>query len=396
MKKVLFCLLVSFLCLGLLSAQEQEGEAGMQEEAKQEEVKQEVKKEKKSIFSPSASISNSLKFSGDRGGEDGNKGNLLNGGMANTTTAQFGVGIAVLDGFKLTPYVSNQLRLKGGAQLNRNDFNLGLKGGYSLMAGMLNISFDTRYISRTKHHGLPPVIKDGSGKVISTSTANTMQAHGVKFATGVSADVEAFFLSTALNYSFTGMFADWRTGAGDQDYMKKQSFDNTIGVEFACDFFNFLRDWLNSGLTLSNEVTISLGKDINGKNVDEYTSTQEISNSFAAGLHFNPVKFMDFSFGTTVDTTFTKNRVTTKGDSFGQYVIRFGSSSAEKPEPYLTTEIGLDIGLELKKDNFTFGVGYAPTLAVFNTFKANKDAEVEKTQDKDLGQSLTIKFAFKL
>ena len=36
MKKVLFCLLVSFLCLGLLSAQEPEGEAGMQEEVKQE------------------------------------------------------------------------------------------------------------------------------------------------------------------------------------------------------------------------------------------------------------------------------------------------------------------------------------------------------------------------
>lgn len=395
MKKVLFCLLVSFLCLGLLSAQEQEGEAGMQEEAKQEEVKQEVKKEKKSIFSPSASISNSLKFSGDRGGEDGNKGNLLNGGIANTTTAQFGVGIAVMDGFKLTPYVSNALKLKGGAQLNRNDFTLGLKGGYSLMAGMLNISFDTRYISRTKFHGQPP--KKLPNGTIETNAANTMQAHGVKFATGVSADVEAFFLSTALNYSFTGMFAGWRTGAGDQDYMKKQSFDNTIGVEFACDFFNFLRDWLNSGLTLSNEVTISLGKDIDGKKVDEYTSKQEISNSFAVGLHFNPVKFMDFSFGTTVDTTFTKNRVNIKGgDNFGQYVIQFGSSSAANPEPYLTTEIGLDIGLELKKDNFTFGVGYAPTLAVLKTFKANKDAEVEKTQDKDLGQSLTIKFAFKL
>ena len=382
MKKVLFGLLVSVLSLGLLVAEEGEEES--------------------SIFSPSASIENEFSINGVRNGEDLSKGNVHpdeeEGALKNKTTAKFGVGIAIMDGFKLKPYVSDAVVVGENATFKNNDFTLGLGGKYEPLE-MLGISFDLGYIAQTKLYGKTSIEVPDTANPGQTKTKKvpffTMQANGIKFGAGVEANIESIFLEMGLDYKFKGMFAKIRVGKDNDDVNRVQSFKNTIALEAKMDFFNFIKEDLNSGLVLSNETTFETKKEINdkakNKNSKVFESTKEIENEFAIGLHFAPVEFMDFTFLTKVNSKSSKVYVGDEDDkdNFGKYV-GFGEDTGS------STAVALGIGLELKKGMFTFGMEYSPTVSERVTFKADKDASAKSENSKNLGQEFKLTFGIEL
>lgn len=377
MKKLLFALLVSVLCLGVLPAQEEEGEGD-------------------SMFSPSVSIENELTFGGVKSGEDETKGNVLMSELENETKAKFGVGIAIAEGFSLEAYLSDAIKVADktwmGAKFDENNLVVGLGGSYSPMDA-LAVSFDLGYIAQTKLYG-------GGGKY-------TMQGNGVKFGTGIEVNAEAVSLELGLGYEFEGMFAKVRKDKGESELDKHQEFKNTITLEAKMDFFNFIKEGLNSGLVLSNETTITQNNTIDVKaNKDNnrvYESEREIENEFAIGLHFAPVEFMDFTFVTKVNSKSLRVRDNDPNSSdFGKYMIPYSDPNAPVPPgvepaaPFASTAVGLGIGLEFTKGIFTFGLEYSPTLAVKESYQVNKDASVIKQDNKDLAQEIKLTFGIEL
>jgi len=363
MKKVLFGLLVFAMCFGALWADEEED----------------------SMFSPSVSIENELTLEGVKSGEKGSKGNVVPEKVENSTTAKFGVGIAIAENFKLKPYVSDtvvandeDIGQKGILGFKRNDFVVGLGGKFMPME-MLGISFDLGYIAQTKAHIIDKV-------------GGTMQGNGVKFGVGVDVNVESIFLEMGLGYKFKGIFAGIKAGEDDNDLNKIQSMTNTFELEAKLDFFNFIKEGLNSGLVLSNETKIKSNSTTNVKayqaNNKAYVASTKIENEFGIGLHFAPVDFMDFTFLTKVASESAK----VYDAESGKYRNVYGDHEVEEPEPkpFSATSVGLGIGLELTKDMFTFGIEYSPTLSVSESYQKDKDATVITKPKKDLGHEFKL------
>lgn len=364
MKKVLFGLLVSVMCVSVLPAQEEE--------------------EGDSMFSPSISVENELTINTQTLGEnEKRKGTVEYKGLENETTATFGVGIAIVEGFSLKPYISDAITVGDNAQFSQNDFTIGLGGEYSPM-DMLAISFDLGYIARIARAGEV----DDNGSPVGP---DTWHIDGIKFGAGVGANIESIFLEMGLNYKFKGMFAKIRYDKESDEIIKGHTIDNTITLEAKMDFFNFIKEGLNSGLVLSNETKITSEKTVdvkeNKKDNKSFAASREISNEFAIGLHFAPVEFIDFTFLTKVNSASKKVYM---HDTEHTGYVAYGEGTES------TTAFGLGIGLAFTKGIFAFGIEYNPTLSEKVSFKASKDASSVTKTNKDLGQELKVTFGIEL
>lgn len=354
MKKVLFAFLVSVLCLSILPAQEEEGD---------------------SMFSPSVSIENEFTLPFAKSGEDASKGNvgLDEKKIENETTANFGVGIAIAENFSLKPYIKDALTFASSKmEFSTNKLTLGLGMEFAAME-MLTISADLAYINQLG--GLE--MDDGSGNMVKLPTQT---AHGFQVGMDVVANIESIFLEVGAGYELKGMFAKPRSGSGVNDYSNIGQWDHTIKlIDAKMDFFNFIKEGLNSGLFVSDEVTIGIVNATTPADKDAYAAERTIGNEFTIGLHFAPLEFMDASLGVTVASE------TVAGWESKDKKYENGSGSME---------IKMPIGLEFSKGMFKFGLEYTPTLSKKEHTYASGSSQT--TTIKDMEQELKIKVGFEL
>ena len=336
MKKIFGIVLLSVMSLSFLTAQEEESSFGK----------------------PSFSLENEMTVKTAKSYKDESKGNFTIDPkeFENKTTAKFAVGFAIGENFMLKPYVSDAVAVGVGAAFKKNDFGIGLGASYKPI-DMLSVKFGIGYVSRYKGS---PWGKQQAG-------------NGVKFNAGIDLAVDSIFLEASLEYKFMGMFATSKEGEKTDDYKKFNKIENTIALEAKFDFFNFIKEGLNSGLVLANETKISPDwvKVGNGKDGTLYVASGDdaakrvIENEFGIGLHFAPINYLDFTFLVKVFSTDTKAYV--YKDSAWKY-----AENAEK-----VTETGLSLGLAFSKDMFSFGIEYNPRFSK-KTIGTDKKETTEK------------------
>lgn len=344
MKKVFGALFLAFFCVAFVFAEE-EGD---------------------SKFKPGFSLGNEFGVKTWHSGEDKSKGNVGLNELSNETSVEFSVGIDLFEGFTLKPYISDAFSVASDADkrgvlvFDANDFVLGLGGSYKPL-DMLTVSFGIDYVSK---YALRTFEMEGLSPIDETFAGN-----GFNFKVGVGAEIENIFLELGLDYKLKGMFANTRVLKDST--IRESELKNIIALDSKFDFFNFIKEGLNSGLLLSDEVTIkSENTHIKGTvgsiSGEGDMGALSIENEFAIGLHFAPVEFMDAKF-----------------------LAKFNSAS-EKPwddegkkygEAEQTTEVGLSMGLDFSKEMFSFGIEYNPTL-------------YSKTGDKDPEKTLGHEFKF--
>ena len=322
MKKIFGIVLLSVMSLSFLVAQEEES----------------------SIGNPSFSLENEMTIKGVKDGTDSGKGNFILDmkEFENKTTAKFAVGFAIGNNFTLKPYVSDAVVFGEKADFKKNDFGIGLGASYKPL-DMLNVKFGLGYVSRYK----------------GSAWGNQAAGNGVKFNAGLDLAVESIFLEAGLEYKLSGMFANDKRSDKTDGYTKYNNIENTIALEAKFDFFNFIKDGLNSGLVLANEtkITPEWAKVGDGKDGTLYIATGDdaakrtIENEFGIGLHFAPVDYLDFTFLVKV---FSSNEKA--------YIYEDNAWKYAK-EGTTTTDTGLSLGLAFAKDMFSFGIEYNPKLS---------------------------------
>lgn len=337
MKKIFGVILLSIVSLSFLVAQEEE---------------------ESSFGNPSFSLENELTVKVEKGGEDDNKGNFKLAGedpFENKTTAKFAVGFNIGENFSLTPYIKDSVGFKSRKMDNKilefgsNKFTLGVGLEYKPM-DMLSVMFGLGYDSKYKDFDV-----------------GTLSGNGVNFNVGVGLSVESMFIEAGASYEFEGMFASARNSKDEKDYKSSKELGNTITLEATFDFFNFIKEGLNSGLVLENKTTFESEWTRDGKEEDKkkFDGEKTIGNEFAIGLHFAPVSYMDAKFLTTV--------------AFEQKSKYDGSEKYEVNEK--STAVGLTLGLEFAKDMFKFGIEYSPCLSKKEGKKVGEKLEIETVKD---------------
>lgn len=347
MKKVLFGLAVSVLCLGILGAEE--GEEG------------------NSMFSPSISVENELTVTYETQGEDATKGNVKGESIENSSTAKFGVGISVADNFSLKPYIQDSVDFNGSMfESNTLGFGLGMK--FSVNEAF-NLSAKMGYINK---------VKKGEG-------TGTDIKNGFKFGVGAAANVESVFLELEAGYEVKGMFEKTRMGTSSNEYILASEWKNALTLEGTMDFLNFVKDGLNSGLIFSNELEIKIGNKTTPKDKELYDATRTIKDTFAVGMHFAPVEFLDARFAVQVEVSTDAGWDGKKNG--GKYKKGEGSKGS--------TAVGLPIGLAFSKGMFSLGIEYTPTLSSSErTYAADGGYETEK--GKGIPQELKVTVGIEL
>ena len=346
MKKIFGFILMTFFALSFLPAQDADDD------------------DEGGFGKPSISVENELTVKGQKSEKKDEKGKFSFKEIENETTAKFAVGFDLFEGFTLKPYISDVVAIGDGAKFKNNAFSIGLGASYQPM-DMLSISFGAGYVSKWTSGGFKD---DELGALVDTSLGN-----GVKANVGIGLEVASIFLEAGLEYKFSGMFAtDNGKTAGDKDTSKKlNDLKNVIALDVTFDFFNFIKEDLNSGLVLSNETTIGSKwrKDNDGSETKVAGGIQKIENEFGVGLHFGMVKYMDFSFMTKVKSESTK-------------IWNTGNKKYDDPSKNMT--IGLSLGLAFEKDMFSFGVEYNPTL------KTEEGKEIKEEHEHELKVTLGI------
>lgn len=339
MKKIFGIVLLSVMSLSFLVAQEEE---------------------ESSIGNPSFSLENELTIKGVKGGEDDNKGNFDLAGedpLENETTAKFAIGFNLGEKFTLTPYIKDVLAAKVGKKtdplspvFDLNKFTLGIGATYKPM-DMLSIMFGLGYDS--EYTDFDPL--------------KTYVGNGVNFNAGLGFSVESIFLEAGVSYEFEGMFAKERRSKDEKDYVTLNKVKNTITLDATFDFFNFVRDGLNSGLVLENKTKIksNWGRDGKVEDKEKFAGDKTVSNDFGIGLHFAPVSYMDAKF-----------LVTTAFEQKSEYD---GKEKYEVNEK--STAVGLTLGLEFSKDMFKIGIEYNPTLSKKEGKKVGDKLEMNTIKD---------------
>lgn len=337
MKKVFGFVLMTFFAFSFLPAQEAEDE------------------DEGGFGNPSISVENELSIKGTKSDKKEEKGKFTSAELENETTAKFGVGFTLFEGFTLKPYIEDKVVI--GAEkgtfafgFKKNDFSIGLGMDYQPM-DMLTVSFGLGYISRWNSDGF-------TDEAFGSAKTETTLGNGVKLNAGVGLDVSSIFLSAGLEYKFSGMFAK---DIKDDDQLKAEMLKNVIALEATFDFFNFIKEDLNSGLLFSNETTIEI-KNAKDKK-DLLAGVKTIENEFGIGLHFGMVKYMDFSFMTKVKSA--------SAQAWNPADKKYG-------DPAKGMTIGLSLGLAFEKDMFSFGIEYNPSL------KTEVDKKVQEENEHEL------------
>lgn len=332
-----------------------------------------------SRFVPSFSLENETKLSTVKLGEKKDeKGNVVPGetGIENESTARFAVGIKLGETFMLAPYIIDKVGIVGGMATGQdfafdaNNFGLGLIMTYAPM-DMLEINASLGYLNRYKMEGV---------EIFPPSTNAFFNHNGVAFTVGLALNVESIFLEAGLNNSLEWLQGKTRYGEKDKEYATRDELTNTFTVEMKMDFFNFIKEGLNSGLVLSNEMKLTKTKSRSAEFTEkwQWIGDKVIENEFAIGLHFAPVEFMDFTF--LVKDAFDKTVVWVPTPSDAKYSDDYVSSN----------KVLLGLGLEFKKDMFKFGIEYNPQLSGSGTTKTGDTTKTTKAKDMEHEVKLTV------
>lgn len=196
----------------------------------------------------------------------------------NAVEAKFSVGFDLTETISITPFIGNETVFKTpeGMMMGKvlsfdsSKLQLGVEVGIKPM-DMLEVTLGAGYLTEFV-----------SNKEITTGR-KTGNLNGAFLGLGFDINVENFFIASKLNYDLEAKFGSHK----NTDTASYSSFENKVTAELTFDFFNFMKEGLNSGLFLSNEFTATTEK----KNDD---STTTLGNDFGAGLHFNPVEYFDF------------------------------------------------------------------------------------------------------
>lgn len=349
MKKILAVALAACLSFGLVFAQEEES---------------------KPIGSPSFKAKNTLSVSG----KNDKEGNFSPTKVKNTLKANFAIGFELNEKFSITPFVSNEAAFKSSNILlgnsvipfDSNVFKLGLEFGMT-PAEMFGIAFNAGYLTE-----IAPDIAFASQPI-------GYNAQGFFLGTGIDVNVENFFIAAKLGYDLEAKFGKKKYDTGDKKILKGKIFEHTVGTELVFDFFNFMKDGLNSGLVIANEFKATQ-EDANNLDKDPTVAGKgnKLENDFGIGLHFNPVKYFDFTFLTKV------------GYETGK---EYDTNNKKWNDPAKTTTVGLSLASVFKHKNFIFEVVYNPTLKKKEVASNGTVTKFEK-KEKEHEFKVAIGFAF--
>ena|GEM_PF-1117145 len=355
MKKIFGVFLCAMFCTAFVWAQEEE--------------------ESDSMFEPSIVIENETTLTTTKTGDDEDtKGNVIPGGIGNETSAEFAVGIKLGETFSLSPYIKDKFAMATDDMLNKpllfdaNDFAVGLAMIYAPM-DMLEITMGMGYLNRYK-------MFEYEGGFITPF----FDQHGLSLDVGLGLNVESIFLEASITNNLEWLQGKTRYSKDDKKYTTGSELVNTFAVEMKMDFFNFIKEGLNSGLVLNNEMKLTKTrfKDVSDEEKWKWVGDKTIENEFAVGLHFAPLEFMDFTF--LIKDAFEKKVAWIPDDSKSKYSDDYESSN----------KVILGLGLELKKNMFKFGIEYNPQLSGSSTVKAGDTTTTKKQKDMEHEVKLVV------
>lgn len=350
MKKILAGALAVCLSFGLVFAHEEE--------------------ESNTIGTPSFEAKNTISVKG-KSNEDGD---FKPGEVENALEAKFAIGFDLNDKFSITPFVSNETAFKiddiitanGVIPFDSNVFKLGLEFGMSpieMLALTLNAGYLTEIASDLKFAG----------------QAVGYDAHGFFTGLGVDVNVENFFIAAKLGYDLEAKFGRKKYNTGEKQILKGKVFEHTVGTELVFDFFNFMKEGLNSGLVIANEFKAAQ-ESLNDLDKDPTVAGKlnKLENDFGIGLHFNPVEYFDFAFLTKVGYEAEKE---------------YDTINNKWKDPAKTTTVGLSLASVFTHKNFIFEVEYNPTLKKKEVASNGTVTKFEK-KEKEHEFKIAIGFAF--
>ena len=355
MKKIFGVFLCVMFCTALVWAQEEE--------------------ESSSMFEPSITIENETTFKTVKMGEDGEKGNIelaKEEAIGNESSAEFAVGIKLGETFSLNPYVKDKLAImhETAFSFDANDFAIGLGMTYAPM-DMLEITAGLGYLNRHKR---------GEVDIPGGSKISFFAYNGLEFNVGLGLNVESIFLEAGIENSLEWVQGKKRYGADDKQYGTNAKLSNTFTVEMKMDFFNFIKEKLNSGLVLGNELKFEQTKTRSAEFTEnwQWIGDKTIENEFSIGLHFAPVEFMDFTF--LIKDAFEKKVEWEPSGSDAKYSDDYESSN----------KVLLGLGLEFKKNMFKFGIEYTPQLSGTETKKEGDNVKTDPMKDMEHEVKLVV------
>lgn len=329
MKKVLSVLVMACFLFATLSAQEEE--------------------KKPSRFSPSGSIGDKTVINTVRSGEDNASGNYSNDSLRNDLTANFGVGIKILDNFSLRPQIRNLFRTTASG-INQNKVSVGLSATYSPL-DMLTLSLTPLYYSQYK----------------ANDKLNVMW-NGVNLTAMASASVEPVFLDFTLMYIFDASFSNAKRASDDT--LKRQAMWHDIYVEASFDFLSFAKEGLG-GMALSSEAYIQTGKSTGKDGVE--SSSFYFQDEIALAFNINPVESISASFATKFTPSMSK---------------AYDAKDKKWQDPEKGFDIALGMGLNFSRNRFKVGFEYSPTV-----YSQATDAKGKTEVAKNLGHEVSVSFS---
>lgn len=343
MKKILSIALAAALSFGLVFAEEAE-----------------------SIGSPSFESKNTFTIKG----ESDKYGNFAPGKGENALEAKFAIGFDLNQMFSVTPFVYNEAVFSSDKIIanpilfGEDTFKLGLEFGISPME-MLSFNLNLGYLTK---------INNG---VLREMPIGIHNLNGIFAGAALDLNMESFFLTAKLAYDLEANFGKNKTGDNEKDLIKVSEIQNTITAELGFDFFNFIKAGLNSGLVVTDELKIAglTMKDMKAPDTPDKGSFLE--NDLGIGLHFNPVKYFDFTFLT----------------KFGYEKKKMYDNTGKKwVDLEKTSTVGLSLASVFTHQNFSLEFEYNPTLKKKITDKDGKVTEFEK-KEKEHEFKIAVGFA---
>lgn len=152
--------------------------------------------------------------------------------------AKFAVCFDINKKISITPFLSNKTSFKslqgeyiGWLPVDSNIFKLGLELDFTLIE-MLGISVKSGYLTDFSVNNL-----ENSGNI------NT---NGFLLGAGMDLNIEKLFITAKLDYDLKAKFNSTRYREEEKAVIKYNYFEHTIDSKFLFDFFNFIKDGINS------------------------------------------------------------------------------------------------------------------------------------------------------
>ena len=190
-------------------------------------------------------------------------------------------------------------------------------------------------------------------------------AAGLGFSIGLTLEVEQAFFSLEIADAIEPTWAGCRTGV-DSEGNERTAFythlynDFTYGIRF--NFFNFIKDTLNTGLYIDGELEIDADWGNGGDDDDEYQTT-DWTNEFNIGLVTNPIEWFEGYFGFIMKNETEETDYEVPGEDpianntwTNKFGIKFGTTFTYKCVSFDLNWIGY-VGNFSKAYGYDFGDG---------------------------------------